>query len=259
MPDAHDLASRPAAAAADRAAEGPLVRVRGLVKSFPLGHQTVLALRGVDLDVAQGEFLVIMGPSGSGKSTLLNMIGGLDRPTEGRIWVGGRDIAELDELALAGYRRSHIGFIFQSFNLIPTMTARQNVEFPMVFAGRPVAERRQRAEDLLRRVGLGERIDHKPVELSGGEQQRVAIARALGNAPPILFGDEPTGNLDTRTGREVMELLRRLADEGRTLIVVTHDLRIGDFADRIVHMEDGRVLRETPGGATGVRRPEEAA
>jgi len=261
---AADAAVRPEGAApapgAPSGARAPLVRVRGLVKSFPLGHQTVMALRGVDLDVGEGEFLVIMGPSGSGKSTLLNMIGGLDRPTEGHIWVGDRDIAELDELALAGYRRMYIGFIFQSFNLIPTMTARQNVEFPMVFAGRPVAERRKRAEALLREVGLGTRIDHKPVELSGGEQQRVAVARALGNAPPILFGDEPTGNLDTRTGREVMDLLRQLADEGRTLIVVTHDPRIGDYADRIVHMEDGRVLREAPGSSpSALRQPEEAA
>lgn len=225
-----------------------IIQARGVVKDFMLGELRVRALSGVDLVILEGEFLVVMGPSGSGKSTLLNMIGGLDRPTEGSIFVEGIDIGELDEIGLADYRRTHIGFIFQSFNLIPTMTARQNVEFPMVFAGKSKAERRQRAEVLLRKVGLGERLGHRPVEMSGGEQQRVAIARALSNEPPILFGDEPTGNLDTKTGRDILTLLSDLNDEGRTVIVVSHDPRLLAYADRVVHMQDGLILRQEAGG-----------
>ena len=225
-----------------------IIQARGVVKDFMLGELRVRALSGVDLVILEGEFLVVMGPSGSGKSTLLNMIGGLDRTTEGSIFVEGIDIGELDEIGLADYRRTHIGFIFQSFNLIPTMTARQNVEFPMVFAGKSKAERHQRAEVLLRKVGLGERLGHRPVEMSGGEQQRVAIARALSNEPPILFGDEPTGNLDTKTGRDILTLLSDLNDEGRTVIVVSHDPRLVAYADRVVHMQDGLILRQEAGG-----------
>jgi putative ABC transport system ATP-binding protein len=222
----------------------PQIVVRGLEKSFPLGKQRVTALAGVDLDVAEGEFLVVMGPSGSGKSTLLNLIGGLDRPTAGSITVEGRTISDMDEIGLADYRGRQVGFVFQSFNLIPTMTARQNVEFPMVFAGRPKGERAARAETLLAAVGLGDRMTHRPFELSGGEQQRVAIARALANEPDLMLGDEPTGNLDTKTGREVMDLLARQHNEGRTVLVVTHDPRLSDYADRVVHMEDGRIMSE---------------
>jgi len=229
-------------------AAAPIIRIRGLEKEFRLGALTVRALRGIDLDVARGEFLVIMGPSGSGKSTLLNLIGGLDRPSAGAIEVDGRDISQMDEIELAGFRRSHIGFVFQSFNLISTMTARQNVEFPMTFAGVSPRVRRERAERLLRRVGLGGRMGHRSTEMSGGEQQRVAIARALSNDPPILFGDEPTGNLDSRTGREVLGLMSELNDEGRTILVVTHDPRLVAYADRVVTMQDGRVLHEVKGG-----------
>ena len=229
--------------------EVPIIEARGVVKDFILGEQRVRALRGVDLSIQEGEYLVVMGPSGSGKSTLLNMIGGLDRPTEGAIFVEGHDIGDLDEIGLAHYRRTHIGFVFQSFNLIPTMTAQKNVEFPMVFAGRGKAERRKRAEELLTKVGLGERIGHKPVEMSGGEQQRVAIARALANEPPIIFGDEPTGNLDTKTGRDIMTLLADLNAEGTTIIIVSHDPRVVVYADRVVHMQDGLVLREEKGGS----------
>jgi ABC-type lipoprotein export system ATPase subunit len=221
----------------------PLLGVKGLVKDFALGSQKVRALAGVDLDVADGEFVVVMGPSGSGKSTLLNLIGGLDRPTRGRITFEGRDLATLDEIDLAAYRQRMVGFVFQSFNLIPTMSARQNVEFPMVFAGRPPGDRRRRAERLLTQLGLAERIEHRPVELSGGEQQRVAIARAMANAPRLVLCDEPTGNLDTHTGQEIMELLAALNRSSRTVVVVTHDQRIADYSNRVVHMEDGRVLR----------------
>jgi putative ABC transport system ATP-binding protein len=231
----------------------PLLDLRGVVKDFTLGVQKVRALDGVDLRVAEGEFVVVMGPSGSGKSTLLNLVGGLDRPTAGQIWCQGPDgtsldIAALDEIALAEYRRRMIGFVFQSFNLISTMTARQNVSFPMVFAGVSASRRSNRADELLRRVGLGHRLDHKPNELSGGEQQRVAIARAMANAPPIVLGDEPTGNLDTGTGAEVMQILSALNEAGRTLIVVSHDVRLATYADRVVQMEDGKLLREEPGG-----------
>ncbi len=226
----------------------PLIQARGVVKDFTLGEQKVRAMAGVDIDVAAGEFLVVMGPSGSGKSTLLNLIGGLDRPTAGEVVVAGRDIAALDEIALADYRRQSVGFVFQSFNLIPTMSARQNVEFPMVFAGRPPAVRHARAEALLSAVGLAGRVHHRPSELSGGEQQRVAIARALANDPPIVLGDEPTGNLDTRTGQEILRILAELNDAGHTLLVVTHDPRLAEYAHRIVHMEDGRMVGEERGG-----------
>jgi putative ABC transport system ATP-binding protein len=226
----------------------PLISLRDVWKTFPLGKRQVRALAGVDLDIEQGTYLEIMGPSGSGKSTLLNLLGGLDRPTRGRIFVAGQEISALDEIGLAAYRRRMIGFVFQSFNLIPTMTARQNVEFPMVFAGVPAGERQRRAEHLLHQVGLTERIGHRPVELSGGEQQRVAIARALANRPHVVLADEPTGNLDTRTGEEVLSLLDALNNAGHTVIVVTHDPRLAAHAHRVVHMQDGRLLREEPGG-----------
>jgi putative ABC transport system ATP-binding protein len=238
-------------AASDGGAPGagvPLIHLEGVVKDFQLGSLTVRALDGVTMDIADGEFVVVMGPSGSGKSTLLNLVGGLDRPTRGRIMVEGENIAALDEIGLATFRRRMIGFVFQSFNLIGTMSARQNVEFPMVFAGVPSRRRRARAEEVLRRVGLGTRIGHRPSELSGGEQQRVAIARALANDPPVVLGDEPTGNLDSHTGEEVMGILSALNRTGRTLIVVSHDQRLAGYADRVVHMEDGRLLREERGG-----------
>ncbi len=244
-------AAAPSTATADAPdrQDAPIIRARQVVKDFPLGLRKVRALADGNLVVYPGEFVVVMGPSGSGKSTLLNLIGGLDRPSSGEIEVGGQDIAHLDENALASYRREMIGFIFQSFNLVPTMTARQNVEFPMVFAGLPLDERQRRATHLLRQVGLGQRIDHRPLELSGGEQQRVAIARALANRPRILLGDEPTGNLDTKTGEEVLRILGALNQAGHTLLVVTHDPRLAKHCHRLVHMQDGRMLREEPGGA----------
>jgi putative ABC transport system ATP-binding protein len=220
-----------------------VIRTEALSREFVMGDQTVHAVDGVTTSVEAGEFLAVMGPSGSGKSTLLYLLGGLDRPTGGRIWVDDLEIAALDENALADYRRRKIGFIFQSFYLVPTMTALQNVEFPMIFAQVPVDERTARAHDLLSSVGLGERMDHKPTELSGGQQQRVAIARALANNPQIILADEPTGNLDTETGNAIMDLLVRLnRDEGRTVLTVSHDPQITDYATRSLHLIDGRLV-----------------
>src|SRR5574341_2437060 len=221
-----------------------LIEISGLKRAYTMGDTVVRALDGVGLTIKQGEFLCLMGPSGSGKSTLLTLLGGLDKPDKGSIVVSGVDIARLDENGLAVYRQRQIGFVFQSFNLIPTMTALQNVEFPMLFAGVPLDERRERATDMLTRVGLGKRMDHRPTQLSGGEQQRVAMARALVNRPRIVLGDEPTGNLDSKTGVEIMELIRSLNKQGITIIVVTHDPRVAAYATRSVHMLDGKIVSE---------------
>jgi putative ABC transport system ATP-binding protein len=209
-----------------------------------LGKVPVDALRGVDLKVESGDFLAILGPSGSGKSTLLNLIGALDKPTEGKMLVEGVDISTLNDNQLADIRR-RVGFVFQFFNLIPRLTARANVELSMSIAGMSKAERRKRAEELLQTVGLKERMNHKPAELSGGEQQRVAIARALANNPKFLLMDEPTGNIDSKTAREIMELIRKLNEEkGVTIIMVTHDQRLAIETKRIVQMFDGVVAKE---------------
>ena len=209
-----------------------------------MGRIAVHALAGVDLDVQEKSFLVVMGPSGSGKSTLLHLIGGLDRPTAGQIQVGDQALETLDENALAIFRRKSVGFIFQSFNLIASMSALENVEFPMRFARLPPRERRKRAVELLDRVGLGDRAHHKPTELSGGQQQRVAIARALVNDPALILADEPTGNLDTASGASIMELLSELNRSGRTIIVVTHDTRMTQFATHTVSLLDGHIVEE---------------
>jgi len=219
-----------------------MIALRDLRKTYQMGRSQVHALAGVTLDVAEGAFIAVMGPSGSGKSTLLNLIGGLDRPTAGGLRVAGRELGELDENALAAYRQSQCGFIFQSFNLVSTMTALQNVEFPMVFARVPRAERTRRARYLLTAVGLGDRMDHKPTELSGGEQQRVAVARALVNTPRVVLADEPTGNLDSHTGAEIMELLTRAQRDGNlTVLVVTHAPTVAAFAQQVIRMRDGMV------------------
>ncbi|HDN79910.1 MAG: macrolide ABC transporter ATP-binding protein [Chloroflexi bacterium] len=219
-----------------------IVRTEDLWKEFPMGSSTVQALKGVNIEVEKGEFLCVMGPSGSGKSTLLNLIGGLDRPTRGRVIVKGKDLASLDENALALYRRQEVGFVFQAFNLIATMTALQNVELPMVFARVPYRHRHKRARELLEMVGLGHRLYHRANELSGGEQQRVAIARALANAPSIILADEPTGNLDSRTGSEILELLRELnRSKELTVIVVSHNPMVMSYAHRVVHLRDGEI------------------
>ncbi len=218
------------------------VRVTGLRKSFQMGREVVHALAGVDLDIAPHTFSAVIGPSGSGKSTLLYLLGGLDRPTGGQIQVGTQSLEALDENALAVYRRRTVGFIFQSFNLIPSMTALENVAFPMRFAHLPASQRKARALELLGQVGLGDRAYHKPTELSGGQQQRVAVARALVNNPQFILADEPTGNLDTHSGLAIMQLLADLHRQGRTVLVVTHDPRMTRFATQTVRLLDGRIV-----------------
>jgi putative ABC transport system ATP-binding protein len=222
----------------------PLISVSALKKGYPIGRQIVWALNGVDLEVTAGEFAVVMGPSGSGKSTLLYLLGGLDRSTAGSIRVAAHVIEQLDENALADYRRKTIGFIFQSFNLIPSLTAEQNVAYPMRFANVTRRERTQRARALLAQVGLDNRWQHRPTELSGGQQQRVAIARALVNDPQIVLADEPTGNLDRASGREIMGLLSDLNQQGRTILMVTHDPRGARGATRTIRFLDGRVASD---------------
>jgi putative ABC transport system ATP-binding protein len=221
-----------------------VVETTNLKKTYMLGKVQVNALRGVDLTVEKGDFLAILGPSGSGKSTLLNMIGALDKPTEGKVFIEGVDVSKLNDNALADLRRE-IGFVFQFFNLIPRLTARGNVELPMAIPGLGKTERRKRAEELLETVGLKERVNHKPAELSGGERQRVAIARALANNPNFLLMDEPTGNIDSKTANEIIELVRRLNEEkGVTIIVVTHDQQIALQTKRAVQMLDGLIVQE---------------
>lgn len=219
-----------------------VVRTVGLSRRFQMGNAFVDALRGVDLTIERGEFVALAGPSGSGKSTVLNLIGGLDRPTTGEVWIDGVELSASDERTLTRHRRQHIGFVFQTFNLLPRLTARENVALPLMFSGVPRRERLDRARTLLERVGLGHRLTHRPGQLSGGEQQRVAIGRALVGRPALLLADEPTGNLDSTTGTGIMALLKELNQEyGLTLLVVTHDPEVAAFADRIVTLRDGRV------------------
>jgi len=221
-----------------------IVQAVNLKKTYMLGKVPVNALRGVNLKVESGDFLAVLGPSGSGKSTLLNLIGALGKPTDGKISIEGIDVSTLNENQLADLRR-RIGFVFQFFNLIPRFTARENVELSMTIADKDKGERRKRAEDLLERVGLKGRVNHKPAELSGGEQQRVAIARALANNPRFLLMDEPTGNIDSKTADEIIELIRRLNEEqGVTIIMVTHDQRLAGRAKRTVQMFDGVIAQE---------------
>jgi putative ABC transport system ATP-binding protein len=219
----------------------PLIEMKSVTKTYPMGEVTVRALNGLDLRVERGEFIVLLGPSGSGKTTTLNLIGGLDRPTAGKLAVNGEEITGLDETRLAEYRRRSVGFIFQFFNLIPTLTAAENVEFALALT-RPGRALHARAVEFLAQVGLQERADHFPSQLSGGEQQRVAIARALANRPPLLLCDEPTGNLDADTGRQVLQSLRNSnKHEGATVVLVTHNTSIAPMADRVVRLHDGAV------------------
>jgi len=218
------------------------VRTRDVVKEYVMGRVVVRALNGVNLDVARGKYVSIMGPSGSGKSTLFNMIGGIDRPTKGDIFIDGVDLSKIPSKAMAWLRCQKIGYIFQTFNLIPVLTARENVALPMTFLGVSKSERQEKAAELLNIVGLADRLDHRPTELSGGQQQRVAIARALANNPAIILADEPTGNLDLNTGFAIVQLLYRLkAERGTTIICATHDLKMIDISDRVVFLRDGTV------------------
>ena len=226
-----------------------LIRFEAVSRRFTLGGSEVAALDRVSLRVAEGEYLAVMGPSGSGKSTLLNVLGLLDRPDEGQYWLGGQDIATLSEPALALLRGHRIGFVFQSFHLIPRLTARENVELPLMLCGVLPAERHRRSQRLLEDLGLDNRADHRPAELSGGQRQRVAIARAMAMAPRLILADEPTGNLDSRSGEEVITLLEGLnREQGITLMVVTHDPRLGERAGRRISMDDGRISSDSGGG-----------
>ncbi|MCL4253020.1 MAG: ABC transporter ATP-binding protein [Anaerolineae bacterium] len=223
-----------------------MIRAKNIRKDFRLGNQWVHALKNVAFAVPEGQFTTIMGPSGSGKSTLLYVLGGLDKANEGMIEVAGKRIDSMRGDDLAEFRRNTIGFIFQAFHLVPTMTALENVALPGVFAGMPKPDREERAYALLEELGMGERTDHRPNQLSGGQQQRVAIARALFNDPPIIMGDEPTGALDSKTGEIVMNMLRQLCDkDGKTIIVVTHDQHVADYSDRMIHLKDGEIIEDT--------------
>ncbi len=221
----------------------PLVQVDQLVRRYAMGDVVVTALDGLSLSFEKGEFVAVVGRSGSGKSTLLHLLGGLDRPTSGEVRVGGRRLAELTNDELAAYRRTGVGFVFQFFNLVPTLSALQNVELPMTLAGVAPAERRRRAQALLERMGLGGRLGHRPKELSGGEQQRVSVARALVNDPPLLLADEPTGNLDSKTAADILGLLKGL--EGKTVLMVTHDRGLAQgVATRTIELSDGRKVAD---------------
>ena len=223
---------------------GIVICTETLWKTYEMGAEQVQALRGVDLQMSKGEYVAIMGPSGSGKSTLMNLIGCLDSPTKGKYWLAGRLVSDLDDDELAYIRNKEIGFVFQTFNLLPRATALHNVELPLIYAGIPAAERAQRAKGALDSVGMGDRMSHKPNELSGGQRQRVAIARALVNHPSIILADEPTGNLDSQTGAEIMALFDRLHQQGNTIILVTHEHDIAEHAHRVVHLRDGKVERD---------------
>ena len=221
-----------------------MIEIQDLTKVYIMGEEEVPALAGVSLKIERSEYVAVIGPSGSGKSTLMNILGGLDRPTSGQYRFEGEDVAHFTDDQLADFRRRRIGFVFQSFQLLPRLTALQNVELPMVYAGLPAAERRARAADLLARVGLGSRMSHKPTQLSGGQQQRVAIARSLANRPDLLLADEPTGALDTKTSEDVMALFAELNAEGLTLAIVTHDPEVAEVASRQVSFRDGHIVSD---------------
>jgi putative ABC transport system ATP-binding protein len=223
----------------------PVISLRDVRRDYQLGAETVHAVRGVSLDVAAGEWVAVVGPSGCGKSTLLHLLGAIDRPSSGTIRLRGEDVGALPDAQATGFRLRHVGFVFQRFYLMPTLSARENVELPMAEARVPKRERIERARELLAYVGLGAREGHRPAQLSGGEQQRVAIARALANRPALLLADEPTGELDARTGQEIVALLGRLNADGTTIVVVTHDESLARAARRVVHMRDGVIERES--------------
>ncbi len=233
-------------------AVAPLLReatlsLSGITKTYDMGTETVHALRGVSLDICENEYLAIMGPSGSGKSTLMNLIGCLDTPSAGSYLLEGEDVAEMSESQLAEIRNRRIGFVFQTFNLLARATVLQNVELPLIYGGTSRGERRRRAVEALERVGLGDRMKHKPTELSGGQRQRVAIARALVGGPSIILADEPTGNLDSRTGHEIMAVFNELHAQGQTIILVTHEDSIAEHALRVIRLRDGLIESDAAG------------
>jgi putative ABC transport system ATP-binding protein len=223
---------------------GIVIRTETLAKVYQMGAEEVHALRGIDVEIRKGEYVAIMGPSGSGKSTLMNLIGCLDSPSSGRYWLAGRLVSELDDDELAYIRNKEIGFVFQTFNLLPRATALHNVELPLIYNGTPAEERVERAKKALERVDLVPRMSHKPNELSGGQRQRVAIARALVNNPSILLADEPTGNLDSKTGEEIMSLFENLHEQGNTIILVTHEMDIAQHAHRVIFIRDGKIASD---------------
>ena len=227
------------------APDGPVILTSALTRDYVLGAEVIKALRGIDLVIHRNEFVAVMGPSGSGKSTLMNVIGCLDTPTAGEYWLNGQRVSDLSDSELARIRNREIGFVFQTFNLLPRASALHNVELPLIYAGVPAKVRKERAMGALESVGLGDRKDHRPAELSGGQRQRVAVARALINHPSILLADEPTGNLDSKTGEEIMQLFERLHQGGQTIILVTHEHDIAAHARRQIHILDGLVDRDT--------------
>jgi putative ABC transport system ATP-binding protein len=226
-----------------------IIRMTDIRKVYDTGKVKVEALKGIDLTIGPGEFVAIVGPSGSGKSTLMNLVGCLDTPTSGTYIIAGEDVSRLTRDQLADVRNRRVGFVFQNFNLLPAISAFENVEMPMLFGGVAVRERRARAQELLERVGLGDRMDHKPTELSGGQMQRVAIARALSMDPDILLADEPTGNLDTSSGTDIMSVFTDLHKQGRTLVIITHDMVLAKRASRVVEIRDGRIVSDQAPGA----------
>jgi len=221
-----------------------IIRVENVKKIYRMGDNEVRALDGVSLVVEEGEFLIVMGPSGSGKTTLLHLMGCLDKPTEGEIYIASTPVSKLNDPQLAKIRNKMVGFVFQQFNLLPRLTALENVELPMIYAGVPKAARRRKAKELLELVGLGDRLHHRPTQLSGGQMQRVAIARALANDPVVLLADEPTGNLDSKSGEEILKIFSGLNKRGQTIVIVTHDPEVARHGDRIVRMRDGKILSE---------------
>ena len=228
----------------DLVSTGIVIKTEELWKTYEMGAEQLHALRGISTEIRKGEYVAIMGASGSGKSTLMNLIGCLDTPTKGNYWLAGRLVSQLDDDELAYIRNKEIGFVFQTFNLLPRATALHNVELPMIYNGTPADERIERAKKVLQQVDLGDRMMHKPNELSGGQRQRVAVARALVNSPSILLADEPTGNLDTATGEEIMGLFSRLHETGNTIILVTHEADIAARADRVIRLRDGKVEKD---------------